>query len=85
MSRHPTVSKISVSVPADLMSFLERYQQEHGVSRSEAVAKGLEKLREDELAASYRDHAKEWKRDPDRVFWDTAAVDDGLDGNEPDG
>ena len=79
MSERVTASKFSVSIPAHLSGFVERYQKEHGVSRSEVIAKGLEKLREEELAHAYREHAKEWEGDPDREFWDTAAIDDGLE------
>lgn len=82
MTERPTVSKFSISIPADLTHFLEQYQKDHGISRSEAVAKGLEKLREQELADAYREHAKDWQNDPDKEFWDTAAVDDGLDSEE---
>ena len=37
------------------------------------------KLTDEELARAYREHAKEWQNNPDRVFWDSAAIDDGLD------
>lgn len=82
MKENITVSKFSVSIPADLTHFLEQYQKDHSVSRSEAVAKGLEKLREQELARAYKEHAEDWENDPDRAFWDAAAVDDGLDSEE---
>jgi Arc/MetJ-type ribon-helix-helix transcriptional regulator len=77
-----TTSKFSVSLPAELASFLEQYQKEHGGSRSEVIAKGLTKLREAELEKAYRAHTEEWQNDPDRDFWDAAAIDDGLDANE---
>ena len=79
MSEYTTAFKFSVSIPARLSSFVERYQQEHGVSRSEVIARGLERLYDEELASAYREHAEAWEEDPDRAFWDAAAVDDGLD------
>ena len=83
MHSRSTVAKFSVSVPAELASFLEAYREEHGLSsRSEVVTKGLEALREQALAEAYRDHAVQWREDPDRDFWDAAAVDDGLDSEE---
>ena len=78
MNKSITATKFSVSVPTELASFLNQYQQEHGVSRSEVFTKGLEKLREEELARAYREHAEEWEKDPDKDFWDKAALDDGI-------
>jgi len=82
MNEHPTASKFSISIPADLTTFLAQYQKDHGISRSEAIAKALEKLREQELANAYKEHAEDWQNDPDREFWDAAAIDDGLDSEE---
>ena len=83
MTTRATASKYSVSIPAELANFLECYQRKHGLSsRSEVVTKGLEKLKEAELAAAYKDHAQHWQRDPDKEFWDSAALDDGLDTGE---
>ena len=82
MNKNITASKFSVSIPADLTRFLEQYQKEHGLSRSEAITKGLKKLREQELANAYRDHAQDWQNNPDKGFWDIAALDDGLDSDE---
>ena len=45
-----TAVKFSVSISAELASFLEVYQQAHDVSRSDAVARGLQKLKDAELA-----------------------------------
>lgn len=83
MKSQVTVAKFSVSIPAELARFLERYQKEHGFgSRSEVVTKGLEKLKEAELAAAYKDQAQQWEHDPDKEFWDSAAIDDGLGTEE---
>ena len=80
MKERMTAAKFSVSIPAELACFLEVYQQTYDVSRSDAVARGLQKLRDAELAEAYKAHAEEWARDPDRDFWDRAAVNDGLGG-----
>lgn len=82
MNENRTVSKFSVSLPTDLTAFLKEYQKSHGVSRSEVVARALTKLREQELANAYKQHAENWQDNPDKDFWDAAAVDDGLDSNE---
>lgn len=82
MNKRPTVSRFSISIPADLTRFLEQYQKDHGISRSEAVAKGLEKLREQELCEAYREQAEAWENDTDKEFWDAAAVDNGLNSEE---
>lgn len=81
MNSRATSSKFSISIPPELARFLEHYQKEHRLnSRSEVISIGLEKLREAELARAYREQAADWQRDPDREFWDSAAIDDGLDG-----
>jgi Arc/MetJ-type ribon-helix-helix transcriptional regulator len=83
MNTRSTAAKFSVSIPAELASFMERYQKRHGLgSRSEVIAQGLEKLREAELARAYQEHAEAWQNDLDRDFWDSAASEDGLDTEE---
>ena len=42
----------------------------------------LEMLGKEDLAKAYQEHAEEWQNDPDKVFWDRAALDDGID-SEP--
>lgn len=72
-------SKISISLPEELNIFLKSYQKDEGISRSEAVSRGIEMLREKALAKAYADHAKDWEKNPDKSFWDSAALDDNLD------
>ena len=80
MQRTGTAAKWTVSLPADLARFVERYQQTHALeSRSEVIAQSLRTLQEAELAQAYRNHAAEWKSDPEREFWDSAAIADGLE------
>jgi Arc/MetJ-type ribon-helix-helix transcriptional regulator len=83
MSDRDTVSKFSVSIPAELAAFIEHYRREHRLgSRSEVIKISLTKLREADLAEAYREHAEDWRDDPDREFWDRAGVDDGLNTDE---
>jgi Arc/MetJ-type ribon-helix-helix transcriptional regulator len=83
MTIRNTVSKFSISIPADLAKFVEQYQASHGLeNRSEVIARGLQSLRDAELAAAYRAHAEAWSKNPEKDFWDKAAVDDGLDTEE---
>ncbi len=83
MTTRSTTSKFTISIPADLAQFISQYQAAHGLdNRSEVIARGLQSLREAELAAAYRAHAEDWAKEPDRDFWDKAALDDGLDSEE---
>jgi len=74
-------NKFSISIPGELTASVKQYQKEYGVCRSEVFTKGLEKLREEELARAYQNHAEEWQTNPDKDFWDTAALTDGLDSD----
>jgi antitoxin ParD1/3/4 len=72
----PTVEKISVSLPLPLVRFLEHYQSQHALkTRSEAVERAIDLLREQSLELEYRQSALE--NDP---AWAITAG-DGL--NEP--
>lgn len=79
MTQKMTATKVTISIPPDLVTFLERYQKMHQLqSRSEVIARGLRQLQEAELTAAYQAHALEWADDPEAEFWDTAALEDGL-------
>jgi hypothetical protein len=83
MQNSNTTTKLTVSLSAELARFLEHYQQTHKLeSRSAVIAKSLQHLRDTELAAAYCAHAEEWQNNPDKDFWDHAAVSDGIDGKE---
>ena len=82
MKKPADTAKFFVSIPAELAHFLEVYRQTYDVSRSDAVARGLRKLRDAELAEAYQAHAEAWAHNPKKDFWDRAAVDDGLDATE---
>lgn len=80
MTRSATSQKLSISLPGDQVAFVEAYRKDHDLSsRSEVISRGIEMLRQEALAAAYRQHAAEWHTDPDREFWDAAAISDGLD------
>lgn len=80
MNNRTTVAKFSISIPIELLSFLEYYQKEHSLSsRSQVIIESLERLRQEELSKAYKDHAKHWQNNPDKDFWDIAAINDGLD------
>jgi antitoxin ParD1/3/4 len=71
-----SVEKISVSLPAPLVRFLEHYQTENAVkTRSEVVERAIALLREQNLEREYRESSLE--NDP---IWDVTVA-DGL--NEP--
>lgn len=71
--------KFSVSVPSDLAQFAEHYQRAHKLhSRSEVIARALQRLQEDELALEYRAAGEEWVRSEDASLWDRA-LGDGLE------
>ena len=82
MNKRTTAVKFFVSIPAGLARFLGIYQQTHDVSRSNAVARGLQKLKDAELAKAYKAHAEAWAQDSEKDLWDQAAVDDGLAGTD---
>jgi hypothetical protein len=66
-----------------LLDYLERSSLEEflhdfpSVPRQQALA-FLEQQRAT-LGRAYADHAQAWRRDPERDFWDKAALDDGLE------
>ena len=71
--------KLSISVPSDLIRFAESYRLQHHLdSRSQVIAKALERLREDELAREYREAGAEWLASTDAALWDQT-VGDGLE------
>ena len=65
--------KLSISVPATLAHFVERYRDEHGIkTKSAVIERALELLREHELERAYAAAAGD--SDP---AWD-ATLADGL-------
>jgi metal-responsive CopG/Arc/MetJ family transcriptional regulator len=65
--------KLSISLPAETLGFLETYRTAHGVkTRSQVVDMALKQMRERELESAYQEAAAE----ADTVWEVTAA--DGL-------
>ena len=69
--------KISMSLPDEDVTFLDRYATEKGLpSRSAALHKAVRLLRATGLGAAYEAAWAEWSNEDER-FWDPTS-DDGL-------
>jgi Arc/MetJ-type ribon-helix-helix transcriptional regulator len=78
MSGKPVATKVSISLPLELLEFVEDYRESHNaLSRSEVFALALKLLREKELAKAYAEASKEWDDSEDAKLWDST-VGDGL-------
>lgn len=70
--------KISVSMPADDVEYLDAYARDRQLeSRSAVLHKAVRLLRASELGAAYEDAWAEWDESGDSDLWD-AAVSDGV-------
>jgi len=70
--------KLSVSLPAEDVDYLDDYAANHGMgSRSAAVHKAVRLLRASELGAAYEDAWSVWAEGEDGRAWDVAVA-DGL-------
>lgn len=56
--------KVTVSLPAPLLSFVTHYQENHRLSRSEVIQQALQTLQNAELARAYQESAAETLADP---------------------
>ena len=71
--------KVSVSLPAEDVAFLDTYAEAQGIeSRSAAVHKAVGLLRASELGDAYEGAFDSWQRDEKDQAWD-AAIADGLE------
>jgi Arc/MetJ-type ribon-helix-helix transcriptional regulator len=70
--------KVSVSLPDDVVEFLDEYTVRHGLSRSAVVHKAVRLLRASGLGPAYEDAWSDWDVSDDRVLWESAAS-DGAD------
>lgn len=70
--------KISVSVPAGDLQFVDDYAQKHSTSRSAAIHAAIEALRRIDLAAEYEQAFTEWEDSGEAAVWDVT-VGDGLE------
>lgn len=70
--------RMTISLPPDAARYLEQYQQTHHLSsRSEAVLKAIQALRDQQLAEDYAALARE--NDPERA----RLLEGNTDGLEP--
>ena len=56
--------KVTISLPAPLLSFVTQYQESHHLSRSEVIQEAIKAFQDAELARSYRESAAELMADP---------------------
>jgi len=70
--------KLSVSIPDDVVEFIDEYAEEHGLeSRSGVVQRAIGLLRASELGDEYARAWAEWAESDDAGAWDATAA-DGL-------
>lgn len=73
-----TITKLSVSIDRQLLTFLEGYQHEHQIkSKSEVISEALRLLRERELETQYAAAMQEWQGEAGA--WEAVTA-DGLLG-----
>jgi antitoxin ParD1/3/4 len=51
--------KISISLPSEMMTFIENYKETRGKSRSQIISEALSLLRDKELEQAYREASEE--------------------------
>lgn len=56
--------KVTISLPAPLLSFITQYQESHHLSRSEVIQEAVKAFREAELARAYQESGAELRADP---------------------
>ncbi len=73
-----TSVKISVSLPAGRVEFVDRYTtQNQSRTRSSTIAEAVALLEEREMESAYAAAYDEWKDSEDQALWDTTS-NDGL-------
>jgi Arc/MetJ-type ribon-helix-helix transcriptional regulator len=71
--------KVSISLPADDVAFLDAYAQSQGIeSRSAVVHKAVRLLRVSELGEAYEQAFTSWDDEGEATVWDAVAA-DGLE------
>jgi hypothetical protein len=69
--------KVSVSLPAADVEFLDEYARRRDCSRSGAVHQAIATLRQGELADAYQDAFAEWDAAGEEKAWEQTTL-DGL-------
>ncbi len=68
--------KVSVSIPAEDVEFLDSYTKTHQIeSRSAALHRAIRLLRASELGDAYAAAFTEWSDDSNNDVWDNAVAD----------
>jgi Arc/MetJ-type ribon-helix-helix transcriptional regulator len=71
--------KVSISLPADDVEFLDAYARSQGIeSRSAVVHKAVRMLRVSELGDAYEEAFSSWEDEGEADVWDVATF-DGLE------
>jgi metal-responsive CopG/Arc/MetJ family transcriptional regulator len=71
--------KVSISLPADDVEFLDAYAQSQGIeSRSAVVHKAVRMLRVSELAEAYEEAFTSWEDEGEAAIWESVTA-DGLE------
>jgi Arc/MetJ-type ribon-helix-helix transcriptional regulator len=71
--------KVSISLPADDVEFLDAYAQSQGIeSRSAVVHKAVRMLRVSELAEAYEAAFTSWEDEGEAAIWESVTA-DGLE------
>lgn len=71
--------KVSISLPADDVEFLDAYAQSQGIeSRSAVVHEAVRMLRDSQLGEAYEEAFTSWHDDAEAAAWDAVTA-DGLD------
>ncbi len=64
-----TNQKVTVSLPAEILSYADQYKEAHSLTtRSEVLTLALKLLREKELEAGYLALAEEYAKTPDPLI-----------------
>ncbi|MBS3966110.1 MAG: hypothetical protein KGZ60_02480 [Truepera sp.] len=69
---------VNLRLPGYLLAYLEQYQKQHGLTRTEVIIKAIQTLREQELIEGYKALSSEYRRKPDPL-----AQKPSRDGLEP--
>jgi Arc/MetJ-type ribon-helix-helix transcriptional regulator len=75
----PAHVKVSTTLPAADVAFIEDYVSRHNLSsRAAAYHEAVRELRHRDLETAYADADREWYDSPDAALWD-ATVGDGIE------
>jgi Arc/MetJ-type ribon-helix-helix transcriptional regulator len=67
--------KVSVSLPADDIAFVDRYARDNGLNRSTTMREAITMLRRRNLSADYDAAVDEWVASGEADVWDVTTGD----------